>query len=134
MYNLLARHFFFIPVKDRLEQQVAPIGAFLNTTNCRNKLCGYSVVVLCSFAQQKRVQHYIRMICPDLENAFYYKKDKKDRGKLLVPITVDFGLYMFTCHTILKLLHPSKQLTLMAKLRSLVLLILFTRGLIFKSA
>ena len=70
----------FIQTQELLEQQIATLGAFLNTINCRNKLRGYSVVVLCSFAQQERVQHDIKMICPFIESAFYYEQDKKDRG------------------------------------------------------
>ena len=61
---------------------MSAIGAFLNAMNCRTRLRGYSVVLLCSFHQRERIEYFTKIVCPFIENAFYYANDKKDgRGK-----------------------------------------------------
>ena len=69
----------FIYTQEWCEQHIATLGAFLNAINRRNKLCGYSVVVLCSFHQQERVKRSIKMICPFIKSAFLGAGQKGQR-------------------------------------------------------
>ena len=36
----------------------------------------------------RKSQHYIKMICPFIESAFYYEQDKKDKGNAVFPAAI----------------------------------------------